>query len=216
MGWIVKFLTENQDVQSRLRSELHSAYPKALQEHRIPTFEEVNEDKHPYMEAVIEEALRLHPTNVTRSAIVDTELLGHHIPKGTVVFSIANGPGCWKPSLPVDDAKRSSSSKAAPKPNSWDESSDLLTFDPERWLVKDDKGNIRFDGNRGPQLIFGLGPRGCYGKRLAYIEMRVLATLAVWNFDLLPTPPELSSHAATDGISHKAKQCYVKLKKTPL
>jgi hypothetical protein len=45
------------------------------------------------MEAVIEEALRHYPTNVTRLAIVNTELLDHHNPEGIVVLSIANVPG---------------------------------------------------------------------------------------------------------------------------
>ncbi|ORY04451.1 cytochrome p450 monooxygenase [Clohesyomyces aquaticus] len=217
LGWIVKFLAENQDVQSRLRSELRSAYGKAVEERREPKFEELNHPRHPYLEAVVEEALRCHSTTVTREAVTDTELLGHHIPKGTVVFCVSNGPGFYKPALPVNDSKRSPTSKAAAKPKAWDESRDLSAFYPDRWLVqkssneKTGETRLEFDGNSGPQLIFGAGPRGCFGRRLAYIEMRILTALTVWNFQFLQTPKELSSHAATDGISHRATQCYVRL-----
>lgn len=211
----MKFLAENQDVQSRLRSELRGTYAEAVEEQREPTFEELNHPRHPYLEAVVEEALRCHSTTVTREALADTELLGYHIPKGTVVFCVSNGPGFYKPSLPVNDSKRSPSSKAAAKPKAWDESRDLSEFDPDRWLVKKStnagESKLEFDGNSGPQLIFGAGPRGCFGRRLAYIEMRLLTALVVWNFKLLPTPKDLSSHAATDGISHRATQCYVRL-----
>jgi cytochrome P450 len=218
LGWIIKFLAENQDVQLRLRSEMRSAYGQAVEEGREPTFEELNQTRHPYIEAVVEEALRCHSTTVTREATADTELLGYHIPKGTVVFCISNGPGFYKPALPVDDSKRSPTSKAAAKPRGWNESQDMRAFNPNRWLVEKSGGNgesgetkLQFDGNSGPQLIFGSGPRGCFGRRLAYIEMRILTALTVWNFELLPTPLELSGHSATDGISHRAVQCYVRL-----
>jgi cytochrome P450 len=155
---------------------------------------------------------------VTREATADTELLGHRIPKGTVVFCISNGPGFYKPALPVDSSKGSPTSKAASKPRGWNESQDMRAFNPDRWLVEKSGGNgkcgqtkLQYDGNSGPQLIFGLGPRGCFGRRLAYIEMRILTALTVWNFELLPTPLELSGDCATDGISYRAVQCYVGL-----
>jgi hypothetical protein len=36
-------------------------------------------------------------------------------------------------------------------------------FDPSRWIGEDGK----FDDNRGPSMPFGLGPRGCFSKKLA-------------------------------------------------
>ncbi|MCJ1431698.1 hypothetical protein MMC27_001053 [Xylographa pallens] len=211
LSWILKFLTENPLIQSKLRSALHSACTAADKDNRFPSFAELNRATIPYLEAVIEEALRLHSTTVTREAMCDTEILGHRIPKGTTVFLVSNGPGFYSPSFSIDDAKRSPTSRAA-KPRSWDETKDMKVFDPERWLVQKGLDEVEFDGAAGPQLIFGLGTRGCFGRRLAYIGMRLMTALVVWNFDLLETPESLSSHAAEDGISHRARQCFVRLK----
>jgi cytochrome P450 len=65
----------------------------------------------------------------------------------------------------------------------------MTLFKPERWIVGDE-----FDATAGPQLAFDLGTRGCYGKRLVYVEMRILLTLIVWNFELLPYPTALPSY----------------------
>lgn len=214
LAWIVKYLTENQHVQSKLRSELHSAHAEALAEGRSPSYAEFTRGKPlPYLEAVVEEALRCHSTTVTREATRDTEILGHRVPKGSTVFLVSNGPGYYSPAFPIDDSQRSPSSRAAESLGRWDETKDMRAFDPERWLVKKADGEVEFDANAGPQTIFGLGPRGCFGRRLAYIEMRMVAALLVWNFELQQVPESLSSHAATDGISHRARQCYVRPKK---
>ncbi|EJT67975.1 hypothetical protein GGTG_14448 [Gaeumannomyces tritici R3-111a-1] len=65
-------------------------------------------------------------------------------------------------------------------------------------------------------MPFGLGTRGCFGRRLAYLEQRVSLTLLVWSFELSPCPPELSGYAAVDGLTHRPKQCYVRLRPTGL
>lgn len=165
---------ENLEAQQKLRSELYVAYPKAVKEKRFPSYEEMKHAKIHYLDAFVEESLRLHTTTVTREAQCDTIVLGHQIPTGTIIFLNSNGPGFYSPALPVDDSKRSPTAK---KVGAWDESKDLKAFEPERWLVQQENGELEFDANAGPQLIFGLGPRGCFGKRLAYIEMRTIATL---------------------------------------
>jgi cytochrome P450 len=50
--------------------------------------------------------------------------------------------------------------------------------------VRKEKGD-EFDPSAKPVLAFGLGLRGCFGKRLAYVEIRILITLIIWNFELL-------------------------------
>ena len=64
----------------------------------------------------------------------------------------------------------------------------------------------------GPTLPFGLGVRGCFGRRLAYLELRILVTLLVWHLEFLPCPPVLSSYAARDRLTHSPTQCYVRLR----
>ncbi|XWW96281.1 hypothetical protein V2A60_004254 [Cordyceps javanica] len=209
--WILKYLTDIPHVQEKLRAALHCAHHEAASEGRQPTAGEVMHTKAPYLDAVVEEALRLSPISVTREALHDTELLGHHIPKGTVVFLLSNGASFLDPAFPISEKQRSASSRNA-SPNVWDESVDLRAFYPERWLQNDEHGNVVFNPMAGPQLAFGLGSRGCFGKKLAYLEAKIIVTMIVWNFELLPVDKELSGYGATDGIAHRATQCFVKIR----
>lgn len=209
--WILKYLTDIPHIQQKLRATLHEAHPEAAAEGRSPTAAELVHARVPYLDAVVEEALRLSPISVTREALRDTELLGHHIPKGTVVFLLSNGASFLDPAYPVSKDQRSATSKAASS-NVWDASADARAFHPERWLRNDENGALVFDSTAGPQLAFGMGSRGCFGKKLAYIEARIILTMIVWNFELLPVDKELSGYGATDGIAHRATQCFVKIK----
>jgi cytochrome P450 len=144
-----------------------------------------------------------------RDAVCDTTILGHFIPKGTTVFMAQAGNGIMLPPFSIDETKRSESSRAANasgKTPEWDVD-DMGKFMPERWL----RENGEFDSTAGLNLGFGLGVRGCYGRRLAYVETRILLTLIVWRFELGNVPEELSGYEATDGITHKPKQCFLRL-----
>ncbi|OAA82369.1 Cytochrome P450 [Akanthomyces lecanii RCEF 1005] len=167
-----------------------------------------------YVDAVLEEALRLHATSLARQASRDTELLGHHVPKGTNVILVANGPDFHAPSFAVDAALRHATAKTD---HAWDETRDLHAFEPERWLVlnrnpETDQQETVFDANASPQIAFGMGPRSCWGRRLAYLELRMVVTLVIWNFELLDVPPVLADPKASYGIVHRADQCYLRLK----
>jgi cytochrome P450 len=215
LGWTLKFLTDNPKVQTELRAGLRSAHAIAATERRVPTLPEIAANKVPYLDAVWEETLRLSAVSVTREATCNTTLLGHHIPKGTVVFLLSNGPSFYGPSLPIDDEKRSPSSRGSAV-RRWDELGDMRAFDPERWLVRDGEGGVEFNATAGPQLVFGLGTRGCFGKRLAYLEARIIITMVIWNFELLPVPRGLGGYDATDGVTHRARDCYVRLRRADL
>jgi len=86
----------------------------------------------------------------------------------------------------------------------------MLNFRPERWLTTENGEEI-YDSMAGPVLLFGAGPRGCYGKKLAYLEMRMIVIMLVWNFVLGKCSEELSSYDSTDKLTGQPKQCYVKL-----
>jgi cytochrome P450 len=174
----------------------------------------------PYLEAAIEEIIRLSGTSdsIQRVATMDTEVLGHLIPKGTELYMLGMGPSMLEPSFKIDDSLRSASSKkvsAEGRVRAWDESTDMTAFAPERWL-RAEKGKQVFDALSGPALTFGLGTRGCYGKRLAYIEMRLIFTLVLWNFELLPCPLELSGYEAINGVTRKPRKAYARLTKVTL
>ncbi|KAK4643183.1 hypothetical protein QC761_403810 [Podospora bellae-mahoneyi] len=213
MGWVTKYLTGYPEAQSKLRDALYSALPEAVAEKRFPTFEELRRARIPYLEAVIEETLRLTPFSMTREATEDTEILGYKIPKGCQVFMVNAGPGYLSPSLPVNENARSPTSKAAKRRPHWDESKDLKLFEPERWLVTKKDGCVEFDAGAGPQLGFGMGIRQCWGRKLAHLEIRTIMALVVWNFEFLEIPEALGGYAGFDGISRQPQKVYVRLRK---
>ncbi|KAL8976684.1 MAG: hypothetical protein Q9205_007363 [Flavoplaca limonia] len=219
MMWLAKCLTDLPQIQAKLRSVLYETLASAKEEDRLFTLEEIRRANLPYLDAVIEEMLRINAVTVTREALCDTTILGCPIKEGTQVFFVSNGPGFLSPSIPIDDSKRSSTSLEAKINATWDETQDLTIFDPERWLVRKNNGDglladdVDFDGAAGPQLVFGLGRRACWGRRLAYQEMKTMIAMLVWKFQLLEIPPALSSHAGLEGIARVPQQCYLRLSK---
>lgn len=219
--WGIKFLADNQVAQGKLRAALQAAHPDAYAEKRNPTAAEImHATPTSYLEAVIEEIVRLSGTSdaIQRVATMDTEVLGHLIPKGTELWMLGMGPSMLEPSFKIDDNLRSDSSRrvsAEGRSRAWDESTNMAAFVPERWLQMQN-GRAVFDALSGPVLTFGLGTRGCYGKRLAYVEMRLIITLIIWNFQLLSCPPELSGYEAVTGITRKPRKTYVCLAKVSL
>ena len=178
MMWLTKYLTDHPVVQSNLRSVLYTSLSAAKDGNRLFTFEEIRHAKLPYLDAIIEEMLRINAVPVTREALTDTNILGYPIEKGTQVFFMSNGPGFLSPSFPIDEARRSETSRASKINATWDETQDLAAFVPERWLVRKSEGNglladdVDFDGAAGPQLVFGLGPRTCWGRRWLALSRR--------------------------------------------
>jgi hypothetical protein len=124
--------------------------------------------------------------------IKDTTILGHFVPKGTMIVMTTNtayedestpmhtvGPISGEvPSSGHNDNTASSTminehSKDKKETKEGNDENDKKTgtwaagtgrhFDPERWLRPDGS----FDANAGPSLPFSLGQRGCFGKSLA-------------------------------------------------
>jgi cytochrome P450 len=212
--WTLKFLSKHQDVQHKLRQHFRSRYRRATEQRDNPSMEEIAGTPIPYLDAIMEEAQRVGLTAIgtMRVAVQDTELLGYSIPKGTDVFFFNNGPGCVTPEMPVDAGKRSkSSAENMGKLGSFG-AEDIEAFRPARWLAQDESGVEYFNANAGPSHPFGNGPRGCFGKKWALLEMRIILTLVFWNFELGSVSGELSDTGAIDGITHRPRNCYVSLK----
>ncbi|KAI8633015.1 cytochrome P450 [Xylariaceae sp. FL1651] len=211
---MVKNLADNPEVQIKLRSALQAAYPEAHAKKRQPNIVELWKTQVSYLDAVLEETLRYDGPLplVRREALVDTELLGHRIPKGTSVFIVSDGPDYQSPPIPVRESDRSPSSREKRLYGSWDPS-DMHLFKPERWLKVSEKGDAVFDAQSGPMMAFSLGPRGCFGRRLAYLEARIVLALLVWNFKFHKLSDELSSRDSYDTITKNPYRCYVSLTK---
>lgn len=213
--WTVKYVANHPRVQEKLRGILHSHFGY---ENGVPTADQISLSNIPYLDAVVEEMSRCAGTGpgIMRTAVHDTTLLGHHIPKGVDVFMMTNGPGYKAPNTVNEgiiehmrsDSSRTNKERAVPL---W-EDSDITVFKPERWIKTDEKGVETFDVHAGPTLQFGGGLRGCFGKKMAYLEMRIFVALLVWSFDLGVVPEKLRGFEAFDSLTHKPKQCYVVLK----
>ncbi|KAJ4328951.1 hypothetical protein N0V84_000521 [Fusarium piperis] len=215
-----KYLTDDQRAQSLLRKALYEAYPEAAAEDRLPTVAEITKNQHvAYLDAVIEESLRhSRPVAITlRQAMVDTQILGVHIPKGTTVGLMASGPGVMTPSVEVDYSKRTATSQAYRKKVPAFDNANIAEFIPERWLKtqKTESGEEEtvFDPNAGPAQGFGLGPRGCFGKKLAYLELRIFFTMIFWEFKMNPIKPELARQEESVTLTRSPKYVYLKLEK---
>lgn len=210
--WGLKHLSLHQRVQQRARKELQEAFPEAKAEGRLPSVTEILKGSTPYVDATLEEILRVGNTApiVDRDAAQDTTLLGHHVPKGTHVFFMNNGPSMLEPGFDIDESLRSPharDSKVRPWP-----AKDIGVFKPERWLAVEN-GREVFDSQAGPAIPFGLGLRGCYGRRMAQLELKLLMTVFLWKFEFEQCPPELSGFEAVDGVVHAPHYCYARLKK---
>ncbi|KAI1176238.1 cytochrome P450 [Nemania sp. FL0916] len=154
-GWTY-FICTHPAVLSRLVREVRSSFTN---EDEI-RWEKVREFR--YLEATLNETLRSYPPSpASQQRMVPpggATIDGYYIPGGKTV---AVAP--WV---------STHSSLNFYEPNS---------FHPERWLGEDERFS---QDHLGASVPFGNGPRVCIGKNLAYLEMLLIATHILWNFDL--------------------------------
>lgn len=213
--WGLKWLSDYQGSQKTLLEYLERAYPEAKAEGRAPTPHEINGAHIPYFDAFIEETLRLAGTvpGVERETTKDTTILGHFVPKGTLVLMLNRGPSYTEAPVPTDETKRSETAKQTARDRGvmkWDNEG-IDIFRPERWL-KEENGELVFDHLAGPTMPFGGGLRGCFGKKLAYLELKVFFTLLVWHLDFQHLSPKFSGNEAIDSLTHAPKKDFVSLR----
>lgn len=226
-------------VQTELRAALRAAFPAS----EPPSVHQILDTEIPYLDGTCEESFRLAGTSKgnLRQATTDTEILGHRIPKGAEVLlnlHINRAPP------PVDDSRRSSSCQAAiAKHGNFLASAagrDLATFEPRRWLVKNEvTGKESFNAYALPSLAFGGGFRGCFGthyhtfhmlylcsyiasrlttdilttgRKLATMEFRIVVVLLILNLEFLELPEELKSMAASEKIFRNPQMAFARIR----
>jgi cytochrome P450 len=115
----------------------------------------------PYMNACIKEGLRIFPpvpAGLLRTVPKDGDTIdGHWVPGGTSV-AVSSWAACHSS-------------------NNW---KDPEVYEPERWLEGAGYENDELKASQA----FSLGPRGCIGRHLSYMEMRLIMARLLWNFDL--------------------------------
>lgn len=150
------FLLHNKSTLSKLQSELRSTFSDYVQITSDSTATLA------YLNAVIEEALRLFPPAGFGLPRISpgTEIDGHYVPLGTTVstdpFTMTRDPANWK------------------EPDS---------FLPERWLVNKPEDNEFSKDNKAASQPFSLGPRSCLGVNLARVEARLTLAKLAWKYD---------------------------------
>ncbi|KAG8409884.1 hypothetical protein J3458_018964 [Metarhizium acridum] len=218
LSWWTKHMQCFQDVQSRLRQALRQAYHRAAEEGRWPTAEELSSTSVPYFDAVVEESLRVASvaTLISRTATCDTHILGHNIPKGTDILLSLTGPSLTEPAVPVSEPSRTAACRQAKdRIPAWGD--DIEEYKPERWLKvekRDGREGVEvFNPYAGPNLAFSTGPRQCFGKKLALVQLKTTMALLLWNFELQEVEASLSGWDITERLFNLPTNCYVKLER---
>ncbi|EUC30064.1 hypothetical protein COCCADRAFT_104842 [Bipolaris zeicola 26-R-13] len=156
---ILYYLLKNPHTLETLRHEVNERQRQGQSSHFI-TFKESQEM--PYLQAVMKEALRMHPaTGLPLERVVPAggaEISNMFFPEGTIV-----GINSWV-------AHRDSTIFGP----------DAHRFRPERWLAGDRERLAIMERNWMP---FGLGARTCIGRHISFLEMSKLIPMLVRDFD---------------------------------
>ncbi|KAM0937806.1 putative oxidoreductase [Dioscorea sansibarensis] len=150
MEWVMSLLLNNPEALKKLRAELDANIKQSS------ILQESDLHKLPYLQAVILEALRIHPAVpllVPHESSQDCTVGGFHVPKGTMLLV-----NTWK--LHRD-------------PETWDEPN---KFKPERFLNNEGKEKMKI-------MTFGLGRRGCPGEGLAVRVVALVIGILVQCFE---------------------------------
>ncbi|KAK4221765.1 cytochrome P450 [Podospora fimiseda] len=146
----------------------------------FPTYDDITHSKLqslPYLNACISESLRLlQPSAISLIRSVPPNgavISGYFVPAGTTVA--VHG---WS-------ASRSEAN--------WKRASDFL---PERWLG----GEEWAEDKKAAAQHFSLGPRGCIGKNLALMELRLAVAALLWSFTFEDVNLEERGRWEKDGV----------------
>ncbi|KAF6812272.1 cytochrome P450 monooxygenase [Colletotrichum sojae] len=206
VGWALKHLADNQDIQARLRAALRLAFP-ATTDGKIPGVADIVAADVPYLEAFVSEVLRVSYVGPVafRETLSDCDLMGYRIPAGTTILLVTGGPSHLVEDIyPQPNSGRGHSSGTNKR--YWDTGvASLQQFAPERWLRVD--GN--YDAIAGPSLPFSTGARGCFGRKIALMELKFMVAMLVLSFEFPRLEFHLSGYGSTDAQIRRPTSCYV-------
>lgn len=199
----VYYLLRTPAVLARLQQEVRSVF-SSESEIRFNAVSKI-----PFVKAVINEALRIHPplpSGINRRVPAGGATVeGHFLPEGTVL----QVPHWATFHLEANFA-------------------DPWSFAPERWLEKkdceackdatdEDCGNCqhrnhKFGGdNEKVFRPFSAGSRNCMGRSLAYMETRMILARLIWNFDMELMPDSLDWNKQRVFLLYEKRPLQVKL-----
>jgi len=151
LAWTWYLLAQHPEIEQRMHQELTQVLGG-----RRPAFEDL--PSLTYTRMVIQESMRLYPPGwmTSRTAVVDDEIQGYHIPAGAKIvlspYVTHRLPAFW-------------------------EHPDI--FDPERFTPERSAGR-----HRCAYIPFGVGPRLCIGSNLAMLEAPLIVAMVAQSFRL--------------------------------
>ncbi len=147
LSWTFSLLADSPEWTHRLRAEV-DALDGLLNVEALTRLPETR--------AVIDETLRMYPPAwvITRRALVDDVVAGHHIPRGALVIISP-----WLVHRHHEEWERPAS------------------FEPQRFLAP-------CDAHRGAYIPFGEGPRMCIGRDFALVEATLMLAHVLSKFEL--------------------------------
>nr|AVM80402.1 flavonoid 3'hydroxylase [Euphorbia pulcherrima] len=155
--WAIAELIRHPKILTKLRRELDSVVGADC------LVTELDITQLPYLQAVVKETFRLHPStplSLPRMAAESCEINGYHIPKGATllvnVWAIARDPEVWK---------------------------EPLEFRPERFLAGGERPNADVKGTDFEVIPFGAGRRICAGMNLGLVMVQLLIASLVQGFE---------------------------------
>ncbi|KAH6844703.1 cytochrome P450 [Chaetomium sp. MPI-CAGE-AT-0009] len=167
---ILYHLARNGDAYARLQREVDDAFASGALSGQHTSAEAA---KLPYLDAVVTEALRVHPV---LGLVLEREvpaggavLAGQHVPGGTVVG--------FNPWVIMHNREV------------YGEDADV--FRPERWIGVEEG---RLKEMRRCNISFGAGPRSCQGKNIGMMEILKVVPALVHRFDFAMASPKDEWH----------------------
>ncbi|KAK9894827.1 isobutene-forming enzyme and benzoate 4-hydroxylase [Cystobasidium minutum MCA 4210] len=182
---IIFYLARNQDAQKKLQAELD----KTFKDRGISGVMEYEDIKTlPYLEACINEALRMHSTSSMGLPRVmpaqGADFQGEHFKEGTEVsvpaYTIHHLESIW---------------------------GDPFNYRPERWLGSDAKQLEK------SFIPFSIGPRSCVGRNLATMELLVFMSTLFYRYDFKLADENQTKLETSEGFLRKPLESWIKMRR---
>jgi len=181
---ILYYLAGNRQVQDKLHKELDEHL--GTEDETVSTESQVK--RLPYLDACINEGLRLHSTSSLGLPRLVPEggmsVMGHYFPSGTVLsvpsYSIHRDQRIW--------------------------GDDIEAYRPERWFERD-QADIQKTFNP-----FSFGPRACVGRNLAVLELQIIMASIMRRYDLV-LQHEAQKLETREGFLRKPLGCKIGVKR---
>lgn len=172
LSLLVYELTINYDIQRKLYEEITRTLKKFNGTIGYDAIMEMV-----YLNNVVNESLRLHPPTaiIDRIATKDYIIEAENVNERTLL--VKKGTPIWILEKPIH-----TDPKHFPNPTK---------FDPDRFS-NENKRNIK----RYSHIPFGVGPRSCPGYRYGLMEVKLIITELLLNFELLPTEKTYVANAS--------------------